>query len=224
MGIAFVILPTPYTAPMKKSPLIPAAILCFAALLAAICPASGQEKIPQPDLSFFTKLRMDYAKRADFNPLWKEDAQRKALIDAFKAATGADAQAAEAAYAKTADLAKAWLEKCPVDAEVHFIRGQALIAMHDITNYASERYYCYGLIQSVASSGDGQSEKTAFKVISDVEEYFLLGDFGAEPIGQTVQGACDVVRCKLPDGSEATYFFDKSIAIAAEAKLAEPKK
>lgn len=210
---------------MKKSPFLPAVFLCLAALLAVICPVSGEDKIPQPDVSFFTKLRMDYAKRADFNPLWKEDAQRKAAVDAFNAATRAtDAPAAESAYEKAADLAKAWLEKCPVDAEVHFIRGQALIAMHDITNYAAERFYCYGLIHSVASSGDGQSEKTAFKVISDVEEYFLLGDFGAEPIGQALQGSCDVVRCKLADGREATYFFDKSIALAAEAKMAEPKK
>ena len=220
MQIAFAILPTLIIPPMKISPLIPAAFLC----LAAICPAFAQDKAPVPDVSFFTKLRMEYAKRTDFNPLWKEDEQRKAVIEAYKtASTATDATTAEAAFKKVADLSSAWLVKCPVDAEVHFIRGQVLIAMHDISHYAAERFFCYGLIQSVASSGDGLTEKTAFRVISAEEEYFLLGDFVAQPTGQTLEGTCDVVRCKLADGKEVTYYFDISIPLAAEAKLTEPK-
>ena len=209
---------------MKKSPFLP--VVSTACLFfAAIVPALAQDAAPtQPDVSYFTKVRMDYAGRADFNPLWKMDEQRKTIVTAFKEATAAtDATAAAKAYGKVAEMAKAWTEKCPVDAEVHFIRAQALIALGDIGHYAAERFYCAGLIQSIASSGDGQSEKTAFKVISEAEEYYLLGDFGAEPTGQSLNGACDVVRCKLADGKEVTYYFDIGIALAAEQKLAEKK-
>jgi hypothetical protein len=199
---------------MKKSPLIPVVSLCLAALLAAACPAFAQDKAPQPDVSFFTKVRMDYAKRPDFNPIWKMDEERQAVISAYKAKD----------YAKVADLARTWLDKCPVDGEVHYMRSQAMMQTGDITHYAAELYYFYGLIQSVASSGDGQSDKTAFKVISAEEEYSLLGDFGAEPIGQSLQGTCDVMRCKLQDGREVTYYFDTSIALAAEAKQYNPQK
>ncbi len=195
---------------MKNS--LPVLAICI--LLAAVHPAFAQEKESRPDTSFFTKLRMDYAKRPDFNPLWKADDQRQAIIAAYK----------QKDYAKVADLSKEWLDKCPVDAEVHYMRGQALIQQGEITHYAGELYYFYGLVDSITSSGDGQSEKTAFKLISPEEEYYLLGDFGAEPTGQTLQGACDVVRCKLQDGKEVTYYFDISIALAAEAKQAAPAK
>ncbi len=210
---------------MKKPPFI--AAICSSLFIAAALPAFAQDAAPQPpDFSYFTKLRMDYSKRADFNPLWNMDDQRKAIIAAYKEATAAtDAAAAAKAYTKVADLAKAWLVKCPVDSEAHFIRGQALIALGDIGHYAAERYFCSGLIQSVAASGDGQSVKTAFKVISGEEEYYLLGDFGAQPTGQSlsVPDSCDVVRCKLADGKEVTYYFDISIALAAESKQAEKK-
>lgn len=195
---------------MKKSPFVPAVCLCLALLLAAVSTASAAE----PDVSYFTKLRMDFAKRPDFNPLWKLDDQRKAVIDAYKAKDDA----------KVVQLSKAWLEKCPVDAEVHYIRGQALMHQGDITHYASEFYFFYGLIQSIASSGDGKSEQTAFKVISVEEEYNLLGDFEAEPIGQTLKGTCDIMRCKLADGTEVTYYFDTSLALAAEARQFNSQK
>lgn len=181
---------------------------------AAICPAFAQDNPTQPDISFFTKLRMDFANRPDFNPDWKSDPQKQAVLTAYKAKN----------YAKVVDASAAWLEKNPEDGEVHYMRSQALISTGDITHYAAELYYFYGLIQSIASSGDGLSIKTAFKVISTEEEYYLLGDFGAEPVGQTVEGPCDVVRCKLADGKEVTYYFDTSIPLAAEAKLLAPKK
>ena len=36
--------------------------------------------IPQPDVSFFTKLRMDYSQRKDFSPAWKVEDDRQAVI------------------------------------------------------------------------------------------------------------------------------------------------
>ena len=60
-------------------------------------------------------------------------------------------------------------------------------------------------------------------MISVAEEYYLLRDFGAELISQALQDNCDVMRCKV-NGGEVTYYFDVSIALAAEAKELAPKK
>ena len=152
---------------------------------------------------------MDYAKHPDFNAMYKMDDQRDAILAAYKVKD----------YAKVIALTKPWLEKCPVDADMHYVRAQALNVQGDITHYAYELYFFYGLVQSIASSGDGASEKTAFKVISVDEEYYLLNDFGAKLGQQSLQGHCDVMKCTLPDGKEVTYYFDATIPLASEAKM-----
>ncbi len=169
---------------------------------------------PEPDVAFFTKLRMDYAKQPDFNPMWKVEDARDAILRAGKAKD----------YAKVVELSKLWLAKCPVDADIHYVCANALTAQGDIAHYAYHLYYFSGLIQSIASSGDGTSPKTAFKVISVAEEYYLLRDFGAELLSQSLQDDFDVMQCRLKDGTEVTYYFDASIALAAEAKQISPSK
>src|SRR6187397_1888798 len=144
-------------------------------LLLGLCTAKAADKTwPEPDMAFFTKLRMEYAKEPDFNPMWKMDDARDAILAAYK---GKD-------YPKVIELSKGWLAKCPVDADIHYIRSEALAVQGDIAHYAHHLYYYYGLIQSISSSGDGTSPKTAFKVISVAEEYYLLRDFQAELVTQ----------------------------------------
>jgi hypothetical protein len=186
-----------------------------AIFLLGVCTINAADKPwPEPDVAFFTKLRMEYAKQPDFNPMWKVDAARDAIITAYKTKD----------YTKVIELSKPWLAKCPVDADIHYLCAQALTMQGDIAHYAHHLYYFYGLIQSIASSGDGANPKTAFKVISIAEEYYLLRDFGAELLSQRLQDNCDVMRCKLQDGKEVTYYFDASIALAAESRLLIPKK
>ena len=158
---------------------------------------------------------MDYAKRPDFNSMWKLDDQRQAILAAYKEKLD---------FAKVVTLSKAWLDKCPVDADMHYIRSQALTEQGDIAHYAYELYYFYGLIQSIASSGDGLGEKTAFKVISVEEEYYLLNDFGAKLIQQGLQGHFDVMQCKLPDGKEATYYFRRHHSPGQRGEATRPEK
>lgn len=193
------------------------ACVLAATLFATSAPAAdapAPAAFPQPDVAFFTKLRMDFAKRPDFNGMWKLDDEREAVFAAAKAKD----------YAKVVTLSKAWLDKCPVDAEMHYVRAQALVIQGDISHYAYDLYYYYGLIQSIASGGDGKSDKTAFKVISVDEEYSLLNDFGAKLVQQSLVGHCDVMKCKLPDGKEIDYYFDATIPLENEAKMLNPKK
>ena len=178
----------------------------------AICIADEAPNLPNG--ADFTKFRMAYAARPDFEPMWKVDDQRDALLEAYKAKD----------YKKVVELSKPWLERVPVDADTHFIRAQALKKLGDWAGFSYHWHCFYGLIHSIASSGDGKTPKTAFKVISVAEEYYLLDEIGAELIEQTLQHPCDVMRVRLRDGTETTLHFDVSISFEATARKLQPKK
>ena len=183
------------------------------------CQASGAEPkpaaIPQlPSGDEFTKLRTAFAASDGFHPMWGVDDGRDAIMEAVKAKDDA----------KIVELSKPWLEKVPVDADVHYARAQALKRLGDWAG-ASYHWHCfYGLIHSIASSGDGKTPKTAFKVISVAEEYYLLDEIRAEIIEQTLVDSCDKMRVKLRDGTEVTMYFDVSIPSAFTARLFKPQK
>jgi hypothetical protein len=167
---------------------------------------AGDQAIPQPDVAFFTKLRMDYSHRKDFNPVWKLEDDRKAVITAYQAKD----------HKKAFELSERWLAKCPVDADIHTLRSAAATALGDIKSYVHHLYFAYGLMQSVMQSGDGLTTKTAFKVISVAEEYSVLREFGAEVTRQTLtENVIDKMECKFPDGQTVTLYFDASIPINA---------
>jgi hypothetical protein len=164
-------------------------------------PAAGE-----PDVSFFTKLRMDYSKRKDFSPMWKINGEREAVVAAYK----------EKDYKRAFELAGQWLAKCPVDADIHTLRSASATPLGDIKSYIYHMHFAYGLMQSVTASGDGRTPKTAFKVISVAEEYSVLREFGAQVTKQAlVDGPCDKMDCKFPDGTEVTLYFDVSIPMRA---------
>jgi hypothetical protein len=179
-------------------------------LLALGLPSLAADPPPPPaGGAYFTKLRMDYAAAADFNPYWKVDPDREAIIAAYR----------EKDYRKVFDLSEPWLAKCPVDADIHALRSTAATALGDIKGSIHDLYFAYGLMDSVIQSGDGQSPKTAFKVISVAEEYSVLREFGAQVTGQAlVDGKYDQMKCKFPGGKEATVYFDVSIPLKAGLK------
>ena len=178
-------------------------------LLFFACAFSGlaaEPAIPPPDVSFFTKLRMDYANRKDFSPAWKVEQDRQAIIAAYRAKD----------HQKAFDLSERWLAKCPVDSEIHTLRSAAATSLNDLKSYVHHLYFAYGLMQSVMQSGDGLTPKTAFKVISVSEEYAVLREFGAEVQSQTLmEGPCDKLECKYPDGKIVSLYFDVSIPMRA---------
>lgn len=190
------------------------ALTAFAAI--QICQAEpkpqGAPKLPSGEE--FTELRMAFAAQPDFHPMWSRDEAREAIMTAAKAKD----------RAKIIELSKAWLEKVPVDADVHFLRAQALKAAGDWAGFTYHWHCFYGLIHSIASSGDGRTAKTAFKVISVSEEYYFLDEIGAELIEQTLEHPCDKMKVKLRDGTETTFYFDISISFAAMSRRLAPAK
>lgn len=167
-----------------------------------------------PSGEAFTALRMSYASRPDFNPIWKVDEARDAIMEAVKAKD----------YATIIKLSKPWLDKVPVDADIHFVRAQALKRMGDWAGFSYHFHCFYGLICSIASSGDGKTPKTALKVISVAEEYYFLDEIGAQLIDQALEHPCDRMHVKLHDGTEVTLYFDVSIGFEATSRLLHPKK
>ncbi|MFD0892168.1 DUF4919 domain-containing protein [Luteolibacter ambystomatis] len=179
-------------------------------------PSASVEKVelPSADVSYFTKLRLDYAKRPDFAGDWTTDEKRDALFDAFK----------EGGYQRAFELSGKWLEGCPVDAEAHMLRAAAARRLGDLKSYMYHSYFSTGLMQSVIASGDGKTAKTGFKVIAVAEEYAILRDFGAELSSQSlVDGPCDKMVCKMPGGKEGTIYFNVALAMEAGRRGLEKK-
>lgn len=170
----------------------------------------------QPDISFFTQLRMNYSQREGFNPNWNMDGERKAVFDAYHAKD----------YKKAFDLSERWLAKCPVDSTAHQLRSSAAREIGDIKSHIYHQYFAYALMQSILQSGDGLSPKTAFKVISISEEYAVLRAFGASVTQQgLLTGAVDELSCEFPGIGQTVRYFDASIPFnAAGALLGQPKQ
>lgn len=172
-------------------------------------------KVPAfPGEGDYTALRMAFAEQPDFSPYWSIDPDRSAVMDAVR----------NKDFPKAIALAKTWLEKVPVDAEVHYLRGHFLKKTGDIPGSMYHFHCFYGLMRSITSTGDGRTAKTAWKVISVSEEYALLNELDAELIDQSLVDNCDKMHVKLPDGTETDFYFDVSISLAATARQFAPDK
>ncbi len=175
-----------------------------------VSPFKGDPTTSPPDISYFTKLRMEYSQHKGFNPNWKLSDDRKAVFDAYQAKD----------YKKAFELSDRWLATCPVDSSAHMLRSSAATALGDIKSHIHHLYFAYGLMESVTQSGDGLTPKTAFKVISISEEYAVLRAFGAEVTKQRLlDGAVDEMDCNFPGGKKVTVYFDASIPFNAFGAL-----
>ncbi len=172
-------------------------------------------KVPAfPSADDYTALRMAFAAKPDFSPFWNMDTERSAIFTAIRSKD----------FPKAIALAKPWLEKVPVDAEVHYLCGHFLKKTGDIPGSMYHFHCFYGLMRSITSTGDGKSVKTAWKVISVSEEYALLNEIDAELIDQSLVDNCDKMHVKLPNGTETDFYFDVSISLAATARQFAPDK
>ncbi len=192
--------------------------LRFLGAMAACSSLHAAETPPaKPDVSFFTKLRIDYAKREDFNPYWKLAEERRAIEQAMETGN----------VDLLLELSEKWLQKCPVDADVHAMRSHAANRVGDAKAYVYHLFFAMGLMQSVMESGDGRTPETAWKVISIVEEYSILREIGAEVTGKTLTATdppCDAMHVKLPTGEKTTLYFDVSIPMERLRKMGSEKE
>ncbi|MFZ2276638.1 MAG: DUF4919 domain-containing protein [Prosthecobacter sp.] len=188
--------------------------------LASISHAEEPKAAPAPKVPAFasaddfTALRMAYAARPDFDGFWNLDPEREAVMAAIQSKD----------FPKATSLAKPWLEKFPIDAQLHYLCGHFLKKAGDIPGSMHHFHCFYGLMRSITSSGDGKSAKTAWKVISVSEEYALLNEIDAELIDQSLVDSCDKMHVRLSNGTETDLYFDVSLSLAATARQFAPGK
>jgi hypothetical protein len=115
-------------------------------------------------------------------------------------------------------------------AELPIINIQAMrLALYGGSNETAEmiavRPFVYGILQSLAHSGDGQSPLSAVSVVAVSEEYFWIGakqlKLKQQHLNRLDGRSYDVLTCSDPDGHDHDYFFDVtdiSARLAAAAK------
>lgn len=165
-----------------------------------------------PETADFTKLREEFATRKGFNPAWNIDPRREEIEEAF----------GRQSWKRVERLTSAWLEEYPVDAGAHMMRAEALRRLGDIPGYARHRHWNAGLIASIASSGDGLTRETAFRVISPNEEYALLFSMLGKRKFQALEYPYDRLDVEIA-GRDMTLYFDISASMKGiEALLNVP--
>ena len=94
-------------------------------------------------------------------------------------------------YNEAIPIGKEILLQYPINTKLIF---KMLVCYHQLGEIEmSEKYAMlyYGLIRTIYFSGDGKSQKTAFKVINVSDEYEILSELGLQASGQALIGNCD---------------------------------
>jgi hypothetical protein len=156
-----------------------------------------------PDGNEFTKIRLEYAASPQAELHWATNDERIALLELYKS----DKKKFVEAGAK-------WLSRCPVDAKVQLMMGNALSELGRPRETVRYRYFFYGLMQSIIADHDGLSKASAFKVISIDEEYTLCNYLNAKVLGHELNGFYDVLKVEI-NGEKKELYFDASIPLKA---------
>ncbi|MFA5422394.1 MAG: DUF4919 domain-containing protein [Phycisphaerae bacterium] len=186
-------------------------ITLVAILVTPLLAAQSSQEPDEISIQAFTKLRMEYAGRPDYNPDSGWD-DRKKVFELSKAGEKEQALA----------MCESRIKDCPIDSEVYIVRALILRGRGDFQGYVKNKLIYQGLVASIVSSGDGFSPATAIKVVCVSEEYALLNELGAELKQQELvsseQRVYDKMTCEI-SGKEVSFFFDVTLIFEARAKL-----
>ncbi len=155
----------------------------------------GIANAAMPDANDFAKLRFEYAALPQVELHWANNHERKKLLELY-----------QSNKKKFAQEAAKWLEKCPVDARIHMLMGNALSDSGRLAESAKYRYYYYGLMQSIITEREGTSKTSAFKIISIDEEYTLLNYLNAKVLKQRSQNIYDIFEVEINNKKKEIYF------------------
>lgn len=119
-------------------------------------------------------------------------------------------------------LTKAMLSIDYTSMLAHKILRQTYQTIGDTLNASKYKTIQFGLLHSIADSGNGKTCETAWHVIQVSEEYFILQMLGVELTSQSIDnsnGLCDKMIAKTKDGEEKTYYFEISKVFEGYKKL-----
>lgn len=156
-------------------------------------------RVERDELTDFSALRESYGAREDFVELCERDRPLRRTYDALRRRD----------YERVLALSTPWLEACPVDIDFHIFRGHALVGLGRLPDAKPHFAWRKGLVQSVLSSGDGNTPETAWRVISVGEEYAILRVLGLRLERQSLhEGRIDRMDVVDQDGQPRTVYFD----------------
>jgi hypothetical protein len=192
------------------------ALLAFAVSVAlnfTVVAAVGPDLAAGTDLNYFTKLRFDAAQKQGYTSIWKVDPDRTKIKDAYRAGD----------VDSVLSLSDAWLQRVPIDADVHLMVAMCYKEKGELPNYCKHLNVFYGLLGSIASGGDGLPAQTAFKVVALDEEYTLVQEIGGKVRKQELIGSIDRLDVERRGGKTLTLYFDVSVHLKTLAKSPEAK-
>ena len=158
-------------------------------------------KASLPDGAEFSKMRIEYAASPQAVLHWVSNDERKALLEIY-----------QSDKKKFVEAGAKWLDKCPVDAKIQLMMGNALSELGRSRETAKYRYFLYGLMQSIIADHNGLSKTSAFKVISIDEEYALCNYLNAKVLKQELNDFYDVLHVEI-NGERKEFYFDASIPL-----------
>lgn len=137
----------------------------------------------------------------------------------------------EQGQAEQAIVALGALQKYAPLAELPFIKAQLLMAaiaghQRNTDLLQHHRAFATALVEIIDASGDGLSEKTAFKLVlpSEADGWFIAHRDRYTPVAKMIVGrrrqSHDVWRARQPDGVERTLYFDVSPMLRQSAPAA----
>lgn len=173
----------------------------------------GPDLAAGTDRQYFTQLRYATAQKKDYPPAWKADPDRKKINAAYRSG---DTTA-------VLQLADAWLQRLPIDADVHLMVAMCYKEKGDLPNMCQHLNAFYGLLASITASGDGLTPQTAFKVVSPDEESTLIQEIGGHVTGQKLQDHIDELKVKRRGGKTLTLYFDILPPLKAPGKSPDVK-
>lgn len=180
----------------------------------------------------YTKMRLEFAARPDFNPYVIQTIEKALVGEAMTAWRKGDAITTFKKFNEA-------LQVYPVSIEVN--RRMADGYKNLIKNANKEqkkelailedkhRTLAEGLIKSIISSGNGKTQKTAFTVITIPEEYMTLWYLGLaiekiETENENEVTAYDVFTAKNHEGLAQKVYFDVSIMKKSFNRQTTPNK
>jgi len=108
------------------------------------------------------------------------------------------------------------------DLRAHAARLMTLRQQGKSAEAADERSILKAFLDSIFSSGDGRSEKTAWTVYRVADEYVVMGVLGFELEMQALKESggrsYDVMTCTTETKKKVTVYFDITEHMVAEAR------
>ena len=159
----------------------------------------------------FDALRLAWGRRLDYRQHCEASLPTKAWTEATTAAR----------HQQAYDIARQWLEQCPVAERVHLWAASSAEALGDAEKAKLHVRWFVGLVDSVLKTGDGKTAKTAWVTISVPEEYAVLTRLRLKATTQALvnapEGMVDALTAVPADGSAgepATVYFRPALHFA----------